>query len=85
MGSYREQNVKTNNIKAVNKSTAIRRISKAMKLEAIAEYEEYYKIVNMKPLPIEVFEQLLDESMATIQIKTSILAADAAVVTELSK
>lgn len=80
MGTHRE-----NNIKAINKSTAIARISKAMKLEAISEYEEYYKIVNMKPLPVEIFEQLLSESMATIQTKTSILAAEAAVITELSK
>jgi len=73
-----------NNIKATGKASAIKRIHNIFKLELIQEYDEMYKIVHNQNISFEIFDQLMEESVAKIQKKLSVLSIQAAIEVELS-
>jgi lysine/ornithine N-monooxygenase len=80
-----DDRLKENNIVVTDLKSGIARIHRQFKLELIQEYDMLYRIVNMTPINHEIFDELIEEDVAVIQKRVSILSAEAAVVTELSK
>jgi len=75
--------LKDNTIVATDSKTSIARVARELKLELIAEYNDLYKIVNLTPITVTLFNNLLTEQNATIQKRVGVLHAEVAVINEM--
>jgi hypothetical protein len=83
MSAIVKNSYRYNNVAATGKASAIKRIHNIFKVELIQEYDDMYKVVHNQNISFEMFDQLMEESVATIQKKLSVLSIQAAIELEV--
>lgn len=83
MSTIVKNSYRYNNVVATGKASAIKRIHNIFKVELIQEYDDMYKVVHNQNISFEIFDQLMEESVATIQKKLSVLSIQAAIELEV--